>query len=459
MNLIQALAAGRQRGVVQKTMSPSQALGGMFIDSQPAPVSKIDPERAIREGFKANVFAYACVRRLASAGAQAEWKVYRRTGDGGEDWEPDTGDWRTKLLAYPNDKLSSSELHYYALAWLAINGNGLLRSVEGGAHGILELWPMSPVRVEPIAHPVDWVSGYRMVEDGKMVWQLPAERAIHARLPDPSNPLWGYGMMDAAWTSINSDTASRKLRDSLYTNGGVPPAAITDESLTSDTVLQESAAVLKRAWRQNAKDRVPMLLPKGTAVLNFGFSASDMEIPEDRQLTRDEIVTAFGMLPAMFSTAASTYDNVRTAIRYMYDNGVAELLGLLRDALNLSLLTPDERAADDVWITYDLSEAPFFRAERQAKIEDLGKAIRSGISRNDAVSMLDLGLEKAEGGDAVFIESGLTLLSEAADGVSSESAAGTPGFPPPFAPVPPTPTDPTMTDAPAPAPTDAPPTE
>jgi hypothetical protein len=122
------------------------------------------------------------------------------------------------------------------------------------------------------------------------------------------------------------------------------------------------------------------------------------------------------MLPAMFSTEASTYDNMRTAVRWMYDNPVSKLLNFTREALNLSLLTEEERASDSVYITFDLSQVPFFRSEREAKIESLGQAIRFGISRNDAVNLLDLGLEDAEGGDAVFIESGLTLLSEAAEG-------------------------------------------
>jgi len=137
-----------------------------------------------------------------------------------------------------------------------------------------------------------------------------------------------------------------------------------------------------------------------------------------------EIATAFGMLPAMFDSSAATYDNLRTAVRFMYDNGVLPLADTMRDALNLSLLTDEERESDSVYITYDLTQVPFFRAEREAKIEQLGLAIRSGISRNDGVNILDLGLEDAEGGDKVFIESGLTLLSEAAEGIKAAPVAG-----------------------------------
>lgn len=455
MNLIQALAQTRTNTdrLTQKAMSPSQVLGGIPVPEgnvSPAPVSKIRPDIAVRDGFKANVFAYSCVKRLAGAVSQAEWKIMRRTGSGDKDWEPDMSDWRTKKLAYPNDKISAQELMYYVAGWLAIDGNGLLRIVPGGENGIAELWPMSPVFVEPVPDPVEWVRGYNLVEDGKIRYRYPAAEIIHSRLPDPSNPLWGFGMMSAAWNSIQSDTASQKWRKTLYENGGVPPAAITDANLTASTDLDEQTAALHRAWRRNSKDHVPMLLGAGTNVLEFGFSAQDLQIPEDRSLTRDEIVIAFGLLPAMFSTEASTYDNMRTAIRFMYDNGAAELLGLIRSALNLALLTSDERKADEVWITYDLSDVPFFRQERAANIETMGKAIRSGISRNDASSLLDMGLEKTDGGDEVFIESGLVLLREAGDGISGEDATASRPLPPGMQAPSEMPEEPMPTDKPGP---------
>ena len=455
MNLIQALAQTRTNTdrLSQKALSPSQVLGGIPVPEgnvSPAPVSKIRPEVAVRDGFKSNVFAYSCVKRLASASSQAEWKVYRRTGSGEKDWEPDPSDWRAKKLAYPNEKIAAQELFYYLSGWLAIDGNGLLRIVPGGSNGIAELWPMSPVNVDPVPDPVEWVRGYNIVEDGKIRFRYPAAEIIHTRLPDPSNPLWGFGMLSAAWPSVQADRASQTWRKTLYESGGVPPAAITDSNLSASADIDEQTAALHRAWRRNSKDHVPMLLGAGTNVLQFGFSAQDLQIPEDRNLTRDEIVTAFGMHPAMFSSIAATFDNMRTAIRYMYDNGVAELLGLIRSALNLALLTPDERESDDVWISYDLSDVPFFRQERAANIETMGKAIRSGISRNDAASMLDMGLENVDGGDEAFIESGLVLLREAGDGISGEDATASRPLPPNMQPPTDTPDEPMPTDKPGP---------
>ena len=135
------------------------------------------------------------------------------------------------------------------------------------------------------------------------------------------------------------------------------------------------------------------------------------------------------MHPALFSNEAATYDNQDAAIRYSYENGVGKVLSITREALNLGLLTEEERENDDVYINFDLSQIPFFRRQRESKIAAMGTAIRSGISRNDYVVMADLGLDPADGGDEVFIESGLTLLKEAAEGVSSGSEVDPP-FPP-----------------------------
>lgn len=430
MSLFEALTAPRraqikaQEATVRK-MSPSQALGGIAIADgvTTTPQNDLSPISAIKDGFKKSVWVYACVDRLADAASSALWRVEKRNGDGEKDWEPAPEDWRTSLLNYPNPAMSGKEMFYWFSGWLAINGNGLLRRVKGGQNGVLELWPASPVNVQPLPDNQGWIHGYNIMEDGKVKRRVDPEEFIHARLPDPLNPIWGVGMLQAAWPSVVADISSAEWRKSLYASGGVPPGAITDQSLTTTELVQEAAAQLRLAWRRNAKETTPMVLGSGTNYLPFGFSAADMMIPDDRSATRDEIVTAFGMLPAMFSTDAATYDNMRTAVRWMYDNPVAKLLNFTRDALNLALLSQEEREGDRVYITYDLSQVPFFQAEREAKIEKLALAIRSGISRDDAVNMLDLGLEKTKGGGAVFIESGLTLLSEAAEGVASDLAA------------------------------------
>ena len=441
MKLIEALAAPRRAELAQKAaeqaamvrkMSPSQALGGIAIDpggSTTTPQNDLNPTVAVRDGFKKNVFVYACVTRLASAASSLMWRVERRTGDGERDWEPDPNDWRTKLLAYPNPSMSAKEVFYYAFAWLAINGNGLLRRVAGGGNGpnsTIELWPASPVNVQVIPS-LNWIGGYNILENGQVKRKVDPAEFIHCRLPDPLNPLWGVGMLQSAWASVQADVASAEWRKTLYASGGVPPGAITDPSLSTTELVQEAHANLKRAWQRNAKEVVPMVLGAGTNYLPFGFSAADMMIPQDRELTVAEIATAFGMLPAMFDSSAATYDNLRTAVRFMYDNGVLPLADTMRDALNLSLLTDEERESDSVYITYDLTQVPFFRAEREAKITQLGDAISNGISRNDGVNILDLGLEDAEGGDAVFMSSGLVLMSEAANGLTGVPVASSQG--------------------------------
>ena len=413
--------------------NPSQALGGIIIPdrgthSQVIDVVK-DPNELVLKGRKANIFAYTCVKRLAGSVAQATWRVERKTGPGEKDWEPVPGDWRNKLLAYPmGSVLSAHEVFFHWAAWIAIKGNGLLRKTLGGPNGITELIPMSPRNVVPVPDRVEWCSGYNLVEDGKILWNYPAEEIIHARLPDPMDPLWGFGMLEAAYSYITSQNASSDWRKDLYQNGGVPPAAIIDEELSPANVQADQAA-LSVAFRRNAKNRVPMLMGGKKTLLEFGFSPSDMEIPSDRELTRDEIVMAFGMLPAMFSTDASTYDNQDGAIRFMYENGAGELLSLMREALNLALLSQDERESDSVYINFDLSEIPYFRRQKEARVDKMTTALQSGISRNDLVNLYDLGLEDVEGGDVPMVASGLTPLSEVAAGVKSDAAASF-GFPP-----------------------------
>lgn len=437
MNPFSTLArADRQLSALRsvKKANPSQALGGIYIPpgvNTVVDTGKLSADTLIADGFKRNVYAYTCVDRLATMASRAVWKVETRIGDSDE-WEPEPKDWRNALLAYPMaDKMAAEEVYYYFGAWLLIKGNGILRKTLGGTNGVIELIPMTPKNMQPVASGADWISGYNIIEDGRVVWSKPAEEIIHARFPDPSNPLWGFGPLEAAWQSVLSDNASAEWRKTSMQSGGVPPVAIIDEELDG-TQAQEQAAALRLAFRRNAIDRSPMLMGGKKTVESFGYSPADMEIPEDRQLTKADIVSAFGMHPSVVDSQAATFDNMDAGIRYTYENGVLKVLCAMREALNLGLLTQEERESDSVYINFDLAQIPFFRRQREAKIANMGVALRSGISRNDYVIMSDLGLEKVEGGDAVFIESGLVLLSEAAEGVASGSEVdpSAPPFPP-----------------------------
>jgi HK97 family phage portal protein len=425
----------RSLRLVQKA-NPSQALGGIIIPNEGAHANILDlgmdTDKLIKQGWKANIFAYTCVDRLASAVSQVYWRVEKRTGSGEKDWEPDPNDWRQKLLNYPMGKtLSAQEVFYYFAAWLAIKGNGLLRATAGGPNGIVELIPMSPKNLSPVPSKADWISGYNYIEDGEVKWNVPADEVIHARLPDPSDPLWGFGMLEAAFPYVESDSFAAKWRKDTYRSGGVPPAAVIDEDLSAANVDIEAVS-LQSAFRRNALNKVPMLLGGKKQIVEFGFSASDMGAAEDRGLTRDEIITAFGMHPAMFSNVAATFDNMDTAWRYLYENGGMRLLAAIRDALNGFLLSADELESDAVYINFDLSQIPYFRRQREARIAGMGAAVRSGITVNEYNNISDLGLPDLtaeEGGDARFMEPGLVLLSEAASGVTSVDAAAATSIP------------------------------
>lgn len=441
-----AKATRTYRSLEVRKANPSQALGGIYIPEGhgvASPTGKIKPDQLMLEGFKRNIYAYTCVDRLATFSSRAYWKVERRVGKT-DKWEPDPSDWRNSVLAYPmGNKMSAEEVAYYFDAWLAISGNGLYRKIIGGPNGVLGFIPMTPKNIEPIPDRQEWISGYNFIEDGKIIWNYPAEEIIHARLPDPENPHWGFGMMQAAWGAISSSNSSSDWRKKITASGGVPPVAIIDEEL-SPTEAPAQAAALKVSFRRNAIDGTPMLLGGKKQIAQFGYSPADLEMPEDRAMTTADICNAFGVHPSVVSNDSATYDNMDAGIRYTYENGVLKILSIKRDALNISLLTEEELLTDDVYINFDLSQIPFFRRQRESKIAAMGTAIKSGISRNDYVVMADIGLDPAEGGDAVFVESGLVLLTEAAEGIDQ---ADPPGFNP-FASNAPNPFEPKPTEDP-----------
>jgi phage portal protein BeeE len=99
-----------------------------------------DTENAIKEGYKASVWVYACVYRLMKDVASVPWIAQVRKGD---EWLPAPDNPLTDLMEHPNPYMSRQDMMERLTAHLHLGGNGLWSKVMV-RRVVSELWPIDP---------------------------------------------------------------------------------------------------------------------------------------------------------------------------------------------------------------------------------------------------------------------------------------------------------------------------
>lgn len=428
MNPVSALREARR--IVRPTLdevvkaSPSQNLGYSIQDGGGALRAiydyDFDPTAAILQGYRVSAFAFACINRIATGASSVPWIVMKRRG---KVWEPDEGHDLEQLLEYPTDNvLSRKQLMYYVIAWLLATGNGLMKIVRtdpSGRKKPAELWPLASRNVGVVPHNVDWIKEYEYTENGVKT-RIGADEIIHAQIPDPSDPLWGSGPMQAAWSAIRVDVAAGNWRADAYARGGVPPGAFSDPKLQTPKQFTDGKERLRAAWRDSASNAVPMLLGGDTKWVSFGISAADLQDLEGRQWNAYQIATAFGLLPAEFDPSAATYDNLETALMWRFNGPISQCLDIVEDQLNMVLVPKNERK--DTWIHYDFSSVKALQLMIAKKLDAVAKAIDNGMTPNDAWRLVDIPIETTDEGSIRLIRAGLVPLVEASAGTGGAAA-------------------------------------
>jgi len=400
-------------------------------------------EKGVREGYYASSVFYAGASRIATLASGIPWIEQKLADDGG--WEPVEDSDLENLLERPNPKMSRGRIVYRKVLHMLCGGNGLwgkyFENPDPDARGrdrgkVLELWPESPVFVQPIPHPTEWILGY-LYWDGanRRVWR--AEDLIHSMMEDPINPYWGAAPLKVLARGIDADNAMVDAQRAIAKNLGVPAGMFSAKDfMQGEEGLEAWRSEIYDAYVGPDKRGLPFVTGGDVKWEALGMKPSEMDWIDSRGVLRDEFAMVLHIDPAMFDRAGKTYANSELAHRAMYHFAVMPLIDIIREALNLSLIGREEQRTR--YITYDTSGIIALRDDIGKKLTALKDAVQSGVPLNDALTLLDLPVSNQEGGDVAFILGSLVPLKRDLSGAATvgrrgglEPFAAGPGIKPP----------------------------
>lgn len=248
---------------------------------------------------------YAIVDRIITTYAQVEWHLYRTVPSGKrEDRVEVTDHPALDLFRSPNDFMLGEAFRESVQQHEELTGEQWWVLVKNPlAKWPLEIWPVRPDRMRPVAHPTKYLTGYEYVGPSGEVIQLGLDEVIFQRRPNPLDPYRGLGPVQTILTDLDSSRFGREWNRTFFANSAEPGGILQVEKRLSDEEFDEARTRWAEQHRGVSAAHRVAILENGITWVDRKYSQKDMQFVELSQTSREIIREAFGFpKPALGAT-------------------------------------------------------------------------------------------------------------------------------------------------------------
>lgn len=356
-------------------------------------------DTAHMETYGAVSTLFACVSTIANRAAKADWKLYRSKSDQRRVVGPKAED-RTEIVSHvaldlwdsPNDFYTQQFFVESLQQHIDLTGNGIIMVGRNELSSMpLELWPIRPDKITPIPSDENFLAGY--IYKGPNGEQIPLEvdQVIHIKMPNPMDPYWGLGPVQALLTDLDATKYAAAYNRNFFLNDATPGGIIEFEDSLTD---QEWRSFVER-WReshQGVSNAHRIATIERGKWSQSAFSQRDMQFGELRDVGRDVIREAFGMHKFVLGTVDDVNRAQAEAAVDMFEDWVlTSRLDRVKDALNHGLLKLFGASGQNLEFDYELEERDGTEA---------ATAVLTGRA-TAAKTLIDAGFDKASVLEAV----------------------------------------------------------
>jgi len=316
--------------------------------------------RTIRvQGFNAHPVVHACIRVVADIVASVPLVVLKEKGNY-ESRVPEDNPLQ-KLLDYPGPRFTARQFRAkFAVDYLGYGNSFFVMERPSENRPPVALRPvnaesMQQVWIDPEGDP----RRYDYANWAGIIVNVLTEDMLHFKDLDMGRPfeaeVFGYPRGATAIGSILADNEATSYVRQVVTNDGTPTFAVimSDEATTEDAVAMQDRYTARVVDR--GKRGVPAFFGAVKDIKPLGFTLSDLEFPDLRRVSREDICAAFGVDPRMIGIGSASNDGGLSGIQYaeararLVQHTIEPLFSAFEDELN-HWLAPE---FGDVWVTYD----------------------------------------------------------------------------------------------------------
>lgn len=360
------------------------------------------PEQSL-SAYHDNVYLYRSVLTVAMEVAGVEFKL-KKASKSGKDDEIEYVEshqaletlWRPQPIKGGKSMLTYMDLLLVLTMRLMLNGE--------------EFWVLdkrlptkygrAPTEIQPaLPQYMDTVLSLKG-EIVEYVYRLPERElrfepmdVVHFKLPNPMNLYRGQSPVQPIRNSLDAYRRADEMNASRYKNSAVPAGTLeTQQTNVSD----EQRKKIMDSWRQQYggpenSGKVAML-PNGYTYKSIQQTNQDLQFVESKNLTRDEILTAYGVGLEIFGkTESQTRANAEASIFVFQRFGVLPFVRKIADTLNNDYL-PAFSGTEGLEFCFD-DPVPANMEEKRLNVETafkLGAATPNEVRKQMGLEPLDL---------------------------------------------------------------------
>lgn len=312
---------------------------------------------------------YGAVRRLCETIALTDWALYQQTDKAGstdrtlvDDATAPAHHPATALWTHPNPFFTRRAFLYLHELWMETAGScfWLICKAENDLPfarpqitSDLELWPISPTRIQPVRDPDKYIVGW-VYSLGATTIPLDLAAVVPFSLPDPRDPLRALGPLQSIGVDLDAERYAGQYQRNLFVNGAEPGGVIEFDETLSDTRWAE---VVTR-WREQHQGvnnaRRVAIIEQGKWV-ETGQTNRNMQYLDLRQYAQEQVMYALGMPFSMMVTRNVNLANARIGEQVYSRYTLRPRLEVIKEGLNERVLPLQ---GDALTMDYDLPSPP-----------------------------------------------------------------------------------------------------
>jgi HK97 family phage portal protein len=359
---------------VQKSNPIARLLTSRFVGSGEAEPHDTDQKSHLIV-YRVNVYAAACMRRIARDVAAAPLLAQKRVRkDGAWQWETQTQGELYDMLQRGNDQEPFDELVERMMLGLLATGNGYWVK----ARNAKEFYYVKPDIVQVNAAVTGEKVGYTVTDKG-FTEKFDIDELIHWRLVNPDGEFYGLPPAETIKETILTKISLNKHVKAFFKFAGLLGTIITSPEDLSEEDIALLHKEINRMYTGEEDAMKTAIMSNGAVASRLSHPLKDFIPDVIDQLVRREVLTAYDMPPILIGHLdGASYANANVQIG-LYGNGVLEgMFTVFERALNhqhvKKVFGPDSR------VRVDRSEVKALQEDENEKSTRVVAYYRGGVT-------------------------------------------------------------------------------
>jgi HK97 family phage portal protein len=330
-----------------------------------------DIERAYKEGVQKVTWVFRCIDAIA--GNQARLPMILRSGNS------PTGEIITndkEILPLLNSKSNEGEnsfiFRFRVSSQLLMSTRGVfIEKVRSRNGQISALHLRPPQHTSPIPDPKTCVSGYEVLLPGGGKTVVKPDDVIWIRRPHPLNPYLSMTPMETAGVAIEIENLAKIYNRNFLLNDGRPGGLLVVRGEMDEDDKEELRSRFRGNLNRTGQTSV-IAADDGVDFVDTSSNPRDAAYVQMRQITKEEILAAFGVPESVIGNAAGrTFSNAAEEIRVFWMETMQPHLEILSRALD----DLDEKR----YVDFDTSSVPILIIAKQERERYLMEEFNTGL--------------------------------------------------------------------------------